>query len=692
MHLLLLACSYCIFQIRIFHVFVVFWINLSLMCFWIYVFLSFFSPCYFVSYSYNQHKPKTEVESRVYEVLSHKNWGSSSTLMNQIAADTFDYEKFSVISQLMWESMEGQRPAAWRVVFKGLTLLEHLVKNGSERCVDDARNHGHLLRQLDRFNYYEGTIDRGLGVREKSKIIIEILSDDERVREERMKAKELRRKFGGNLKGVSGGGGGGYSGYGNDDGGWNSGGGGYGESGIGSRKGSSRYDSDDRVGGRYDDSDTRPTSTPTFASLPNETPKKSKKKHKKKKKAEAAAEAPAPAAAEVDLFSFDDPAGSNGAAAPAAAAAQNPTSEEFGSFEFAANTTTTAAAPAPDPFAAAPSPTQNQQQFDAFGNGGAASQQSASGQFGDFSGVGQQQLPMGGGNPNNIMGNVGGVNNNSNNFMMNGGMMQQQSMGMSGMTGGNNNIMSGGNTLQQKTQQSSGGDDDDFGDFADGTKSSQGGGASAGDPMSKLISLDGLTNNKKKNESKINEPIIANAAAATFVQEKDQIQANVQQSTKGSSMSFQGIDGLNKPMGMAGGNLMPPTAMSAPAAGVMGGGGSNAIGMLDPQMMNAAMPTQTQQMNPQQQQQMMMQQQMMANQGMMNPNLQQGGGMGMMNPQQMNMNNGGMMGGTMSQQQPGMMMGGGMMQQPNMMMGGGGQQQQSSSKQQAGGDPFAAFQ
>jgi hypothetical protein len=41
----------------------------------------------------NQVKPKTETEARVYEALSHKNWGSSSTLMNEIARDTYDYDK-----------------------------------------------------------------------------------------------------------------------------------------------------------------------------------------------------------------------------------------------------------------------------------------------------------------------------------------------------------------------------------------------------------------------------------------------------------------------------------------------------------------------------------------------------------------------------------------------------------------------
>jgi epsin len=201
--------------------------------------------------------------------------------------------------------MENQRPAAWRVVFKGLTLLEHLVKNGSERCVDDARNHGHILRSLHQFNYYEGTVDRGLGVREKSKQLVEILGDDERIREERQKARKLREKFGGNMGGVSGGGGGGggYGGYGNDSGGWDrdrvygdsgigsggggfhaggGGGGGYGDSGYGGDSGGS-------FSGRYsDDHETRTatasSNTPTFATIPDDPPTRKKVLKKKKKK------------------------------------------------------------------------------------------------------------------------------------------------------------------------------------------------------------------------------------------------------------------------------------------------------------------------------------------------------------------------------------------------------------------------
>eukprot|EP00957_Ditylum_brightwellii_P051883 3935245-Ditylum_brightwellii.AAC.1 len=206
---------------------------------------------------------------------------------------------------MMWEALTNQRPAAWRVVFKGLTLLEHLVKNGSERCVDDARNHSHTLRSLHQFNYYEGTVDRGSGVREKSKQIVEILGDDERIREERTRARQLREKFGGAMSSASssGAGGSGYAGYGNDSGNYSGGGGGYGNSGIGSDGGGYGGDSSSRAySGRYSDGSTNapaspvPSSaTPSFAAIPENKPSKKSskgttkvKKLKKKKKSKSA--------------------------------------------------------------------------------------------------------------------------------------------------------------------------------------------------------------------------------------------------------------------------------------------------------------------------------------------------------------------------------------------------------------------
>ena len=46
---------------------------------------------------------------------------------------------------------------------KALQLLEYLIKNGSERVVDDARNHIYEIRALQNYNYVdEKRKDQGL--------------------------------------------------------------------------------------------------------------------------------------------------------------------------------------------------------------------------------------------------------------------------------------------------------------------------------------------------------------------------------------------------------------------------------------------------------------------------------------------------------------------------------------------------
>mmetsp|Transcript_28506 Transcript_28506/g.59500 ORF Transcript_28506/g.59500 Transcript_28506/m.59500 type:complete len:688 (-) Transcript_28506:829-2892(-) len=621
--------------------------------------------------AFNQAKPKTETEAKLYEILSHKNWGSSSTLLNEIARDTYDYDKFGIITTVMWESMEGQRPAAWRVVFKGLSLLEHLIKNGSERCVDDARNHGHSLRALQQFNYFEGTIDRGQGVREKTKQIMEMLSDDERVREERQKARKLREKFGGS-KGVSSSqmrsGGGGYGNESSWESGRSGGGGGYGDGGI---------DSGRSARGRYDDDrDTRGGSsnnTPTFASIPPASDSKLKKK-KKKKKAEAVEVAPAPVAPAADLLDFggDAPAPapvggsddfdtlrSSMAQAtisddPFAAPAPQSTSngDNFGAFDQAP----TAAAPADDfgDFGGAPAAAAPADDFGDFGGAPAAPVQQSGG-FDAFGGFQQQQPAM--------------MANNAA-MMGNGGMMMQQG----GMMGNNTGMMMGGAPpAQQPAPAPAAQDDDDFGDFeaagnSGGDKKADS--AVSSDPLSKLISLDGLSKNSKDDKAaKLNKPIVANSAAAAYQQDKSAIDAGMQQGVQAHNMgafdSFGGIGGgmpQQQPMSASGGMMN-----GAPMGGMPAAGGAP-MGMMNPGMMGGQ-PAMGMQGNA------MMGQPGTMGMGAMNPGMmgQPQPGMGQMGAMQ-----GGMMGqpGTMGGMQGGMMaqpsmggMQGGMMGQPGAMGG-----------------------
>ncbi|KAL7482611.1 hypothetical protein ACHAW6_008277 [Cyclotella cf. meneghiniana] len=544
--------------------------------------------------AFNQAKPKTDVEARVYEVLSHKNWGASTSLMNEIAQDTFDYERFLIVTKLMWEAIENQRPAAWRVIFKGLTLTEHLVKNGSERCVDDARNHSHLLRSLDKFNYYEGTVDRGLGVREKAKQLVEILGDDDRIREERMKARQLREKFAGRggsaSNSASGGGGSKYAGYGNSDAAWSTGANkGYGESGIGAGADTANRG----YAGRYGEGgiDSTGNRTKPNATVTSEIPKKpSTPKVKKVKKKE---KAPAPAAAEVDLFSFDDtpvaaPAQTSTFDAFQAAAPTPAVNEDFGDFQEIAPTSAV--------------------QFDAFGTSTAPSSQS--GGFDVF----------------------GGSSSTMNTMQQNQGMMANQQMG-SNINAMNNVFGSMSLQSQQKPTGTPSAptnnveNDDDFGDFADADPSSAKSLEKTSDPLSKLISLDGLTKNVKK-EEKINEPVVVNDAAAQYLQDK---MTNPQMGMTKNPMGFQGIDGFTPDLSSKGAH--PHVVHHGPVMGTGGGDvGAKNISMMAPQGVGGQMMGQ----QPNHlvvggvagmTQQQIYQMNMMRQQQMMNATLMQGGSM-----------------------------------------------------------------
>lgn len=78
---------------------------------------------------------------------------------------------------------------------QGLQLLDALLKYGSERVVDDARDHVFRVRTLTDFTHYDGGKDVALVIREKAKQLVELLQDTNKLRDERKKARELAGKY-----------------------------------------------------------------------------------------------------------------------------------------------------------------------------------------------------------------------------------------------------------------------------------------------------------------------------------------------------------------------------------------------------------------------------------------------------------------------------------------------------------------
>ena len=190
-------------------------------------------------------------------------------------------------------------------VVQALQLLEFLIKNGSERVIDDARSHLSLLKMLRQFHYIDQNgKDQGINVRNRSKELADLLSDVERIRAERKKARSNRNKFGGVEGGAMGAGisgGSRYGGFGSEEasyGGYSGGvygdGGGFGGRESGFQDSSNRRDRFEE----YDEGDEDGSST--SARRQGEISSSSSKRETKK------AEPPRPKEPEVDFLSFDD--------------------------------------------------------------------------------------------------------------------------------------------------------------------------------------------------------------------------------------------------------------------------------------------------------------------------------------------------------------------------------------------------
>lgn len=154
---------------------------------------------------------KNPLEKALEEATSNENWNASTKVLNEIADHTYNFSDFTQIMQHIWSRLSSQKKK-WRKILKTLNLIEHLVKNGSPRCIQEFRDEIYQIRSLQDFSLHEDGADRGAAIREMSKRLYELLNDENKIDEERKKAQELRSKLG-DLSGISNnnGGFGGYS-------------------------------------------------------------------------------------------------------------------------------------------------------------------------------------------------------------------------------------------------------------------------------------------------------------------------------------------------------------------------------------------------------------------------------------------------------------------------------------------------
>ncbi|TNM96781.1 hypothetical protein fugu_014937 [Takifugu bimaculatus] len=126
----------------------------------------------------------SDAEKKVREATSNDPWGPSSSLMSEIADLTYNVVAFSEIMSMIWKRL-NDHGKNWRHVYKALTLLDYLIKTGSERVALQCKENIFAIQTLKDFQYVDRDgKDQGINVREKSKQLVVLLKDEERLKGE----------------------------------------------------------------------------------------------------------------------------------------------------------------------------------------------------------------------------------------------------------------------------------------------------------------------------------------------------------------------------------------------------------------------------------------------------------------------------------------------------------------------------
>ncbi|KAI4822670.1 hypothetical protein KUCAC02_008202 [Chaenocephalus aceratus] len=137
----------------------------------------------------------SDAEKKVRESTSNDPWGPSSSLMSEIADLTYNVVAFSEIMSMIWKRL-NDHGKNWRHVYKALTLLDYLIKTGSERVALQCKENIFAIQTLKDFQFIDRDgKDQGINVREKSKQLVVLLKDEERLKGERVSGFEDKERM-----------------------------------------------------------------------------------------------------------------------------------------------------------------------------------------------------------------------------------------------------------------------------------------------------------------------------------------------------------------------------------------------------------------------------------------------------------------------------------------------------------------
>ncbi|XP_075305256.1 uncharacterized protein LOC142367183 isoform X2 [Odontesthes bonariensis] len=135
----------------------------------------------------------SEAEVKVREATSNDPWGPSSSQMADISDLTYNAVACNEIMTMLWKRLKDDKN--WRHIHKSLTLLEYILKTGDDRVLLKMKDNTYIVKALTEYRFVEKDgKDQGGNVREKAKVVLVLMEDDEKLKTEREFAVMTREK------------------------------------------------------------------------------------------------------------------------------------------------------------------------------------------------------------------------------------------------------------------------------------------------------------------------------------------------------------------------------------------------------------------------------------------------------------------------------------------------------------------